>query len=173
MLLDLSRLRTGAEHIERRFEPGELARTGDDFHAISPINLTVDVRKDGQKIRLAGRVVGAVEIECSRCLEPFTISVDAKVDTLFLPSSANTGEAEQQVEEDDLGVAYYKDDQIDLGEVIREQLYLAMPMKPLCREDCLGLCPVCGGNKNRETCACQPQWVDPRLEPLRKLREGR
>jgi len=91
----------------------------------------------------------------------------------LLPSSANTGEAEQQVEADDLGVAYYKDDQIDLGEVIREQLYLAMPMKPLCREDCLGLCPVCGSNKNRETCECRPQWVDPRLEPLRKLREGR
>jgi uncharacterized protein len=172
MLLDLSRLRSGAEHIERRYEPGELARSGDDFHAISPVTLTVDVRKDGQKIRLAGRVAGAVEIECSRCLEPFTIPVDVKFDTLFLPSTANTGEAEQQVEEDDLGVAYYKDDQIDLGEVIREQLYLAMPMKPLCREDCLGLCPVCGGNKNRETCECQPQWVDPRLEPLRKLREG-
>jgi len=173
MLLDLSRLRSGTEHIERRYEPGEVARAGDDFHAVSPVNLTVDVRKDGQKIRLAGRVEGAVQIECGRCLEPFTIPVDEKFDTLLLPSSANTGESEQQVEADDLGVAYYKDDQIDLGEVIREQLYLAMPMKPLCREDCLGLCPVCGSNKNRETCECRPQWVDPRLEPLRKLREGR
>ena len=56
---------------------------------------------------------------------------------------------------------------IDLGEVMREQFYLALPMKPLCREDCQGLCPVCGINRNRETCTCQAEWVDPRLEAVR------
>ena len=89
---------------------------------------------------------------------------------LPLPSSDNSGEAEQEIAEDDLGVSYYKDDAIDLGEVMREQFYLALPMKPLCRETARGLCPVCGINRNRETCACQAEWVDPRLEALKKFR---
>jgi uncharacterized protein len=66
-------------------------------------------------------------------------------------------------------VTFYKGDAIDLAEVMREQFYLAMPMKPLCKPDCQGLCPVCGGNRNRERCACRADWVDPRMEPLKKL----
>jgi uncharacterized protein len=54
---------------------------------------------------------------------------------------------------------------------MREQFYLALPMKPLCRPDCQGLCPVCGKNRNVETCACQSEWVDPRMEALRRLRD--
>ena len=77
---------------------------------------------------------------------------------------------EREVGEDDLGVSYYKDDAVDLSEIVREQFYLALPMKPLCREDCKGLCPVCGKNRNREACTCQSEWVDPRLEPLKNLR---
>ena len=72
--------------------------------------------------------------------------------------------------EEDVGVSFYRDDVIDLGDVIREQFYLALPMKPLCREDCKGLCPVCGVNRNREACSCDTTWVDPRMEPLRRLR---
>jgi uncharacterized protein len=53
---------------------------------------------------------------------------------------------------------------------MREQFYLALPMKPLCREDCKGLCPICGVNRNRETCSCRSEWVDPRMEALRKLK---
>jgi uncharacterized protein len=70
--------------------------------------------------------------------------------------------------EEAVGIAEYRDDKIDLTEVVREQLYLALPMKPLCREDCKGLCPVCGVNRNRETCTCQEVWVDPRMAALKK-----
>jgi uncharacterized protein len=54
---------------------------------------------------------------------------------------------------------------------MREQFYLALPMKPLCRDECRGLCPVCGINRNRETCDCQSAWVDPRLDALRSLKD--
>ena len=98
--------------------------------------------------------------------------VDVPLELLFLPAGTDTSAAdtdEAEIGEEDLGVSFYRDDEIDLGEVMREQFYLAVPMKPLCREDCRGLCPVCGINRNRETCSCQTDWVDPRLEPLRKL----
>jgi uncharacterized protein len=174
MLLDLSRFRGTLDRIERRF-PAE-AFAGDapeDFRVAGPVGFEADVRKDGKKVRLVGRVRAMLETDCSRCLEPFQIPVDSRFDLLFLPASANTGDGneEREVEDEDLGVSFYKDDVIDLREAIREQFYLALPMKPLCREDCEGLCPICGVNRNRATCDCDSTWVDPRMDALRKLKE--
>jgi uncharacterized protein len=170
LLLDLSRLRAGTERVDRQIEPSAFADAAGDFRVVSPVVFTAEVRKDGQKARATGRVQATLETGCSRCLEPFTIPVDATFDALFLPASANAGRDEQEVGDEDLGVSFYTNDTIDLGEVIREQFYLAMPMKPLCREDCRGLCPVCGINRNRESCACQATWEDPRLEPLKRFK---
>jgi uncharacterized protein len=141
-----------------------------DFRIVAPVTLVADLHKDAQKVRLTGRVTATLELDCSRCVEPFAIPVDSRFDMLFLPQSENTGDEEREVKADDLGVSYYQHDVIDLGDVVREQLYLALPMKPLCRDDCRGLCPVCGKNRNHEECTCQAEWIDPRLEPLRKLR---
>jgi uncharacterized protein len=169
MLLDLSRLR-GKGHLERRYEPSAFGPRDDDFRVKAPVELTADVHKDGRKVRLTGRLRTELECDCGRCLDPFAVPVDVPLDLLFLPATENAGEGEQEVDQDDLGVSFYKDDTIDLGDVMREQFYLALPMKPLCREACRGLCPVCGVNRNRETCACQSEWVDPRLDALRSLR---
>jgi len=169
MLLDLSRFRAGAEHLDRRYEPAAFSKAEDEFRVIAPIEFTADVRKDASKVRLVGRVKTVLELDCSRCVEPFEVPIDAPFDVLFLPAEAMGGDGEQEVKDDDLNVSFYKDDVIDLGDVMREQFYLALPMKPLCRPDCQGLCAVCGTNRNRETCTCQSQWVDPRLDALRKL----
>ena len=106
-----------------------------------------------------------LELACSRCLEPFELPVDASFDVRYLPQSENTGD-EREVEEDDLSDAFYRDEQIDLGQLMEEQFYLALPMKPLCREDCKGLCASCGTNLNEATCDCQVRWEDPRLAGL-------
>jgi uncharacterized protein len=85
-------------------------------------------------------------------------------------TSPKSDEADgDEVKEDDLGVSFYTDDAIDLEQIMREQFYLALPMKPLCTSDCQGLCPVCGINRNRETCSCASTWVDPRFDALRNL----
>lgn len=170
MLLDLSRFRGASNHLDRTIPPADLPFTGEEFRVVAPVHFEADIRKDHEKVRLVGRLRTTISVDCGRCLEAFDIPVDAPMDSLFLPMSANTGEHEREVQEEDLGVSYYKDDVIDVSEVIREQLYLALPMKPLCREDCKGLCPVCGVNRNRETCDCQTEWVDPRMEPLRRLK---
>ena len=172
MLIDLSRFRGGLEHLERTYDPETFTKDADVFKVVAPVSVAADLRKDAQKVRLVGRVTTTLELECSRCLETFRVPIDAKFDVLFLPAGANVGEDEQEVDDEDLGVSFYKDDTIDLGEVLREQFYLALPMKPLCRDDCQGLCPVCGTNRNRESCNCQNEWVDPRLDALRKLKEN-
>jgi uncharacterized protein len=104
-------------------------------------------------------------------VEPFTLPVAAEFDLRYQPHTANVGEGEREVEEDDLTTAFYENDQIDLGLLMQEQFYLSLPMKPLCDNDCKGLCPTCGTNRNRGTCDCHTDWEDPRLAVLKTLKK--
>ena len=170
MLLDLRGFRGGTDQIAREYKPEAFTLKDEDFRIVAPVSLTATVTKDAQKVRLAGRVKTTLETNCGRCLDAFTVPVDSTVDLLFLPEpDASEADGENEVRDDDVGVTYYKDDTIDLGEVMRDEFYLALPMKPLCKADCKGLCPVCGINRNRETCTCVAEWVDPRMAPLKKL----
>lgn len=187
MLLDVSRLRTATQDVSRQIPPDAFADLKDDFRVVGPAEVVGTIRRDGTAVILDARVTSVIEVTCSRCLEPFSVPVYADVKTRFvLPAdfarvTAETaavdgglkgsvdGEGEEPAgNEDEMGLAEYRDDQIDLREVVREQLYLALPMKPLCQEDCKGLCPVCGVNRNRETCTCQQEWVDPRMAALKQ-----
>jgi DUF177 domain-containing protein len=168
MILDLSTIRQPETVLSRRFEPSAFDGRFEDFRVIRPVMLTAKIYKDRDRFRLVGSVQTVLEFACSRCLEPFEQPVDAEFDIRYLPQSENTGE-EREVEEDDLTVAFYRDDVIDLGQLLEEQFYLTLPMKPLCRDECKGLCPSCGVNLNVETCGCQVRWEDPRLAGLKAL----
>jgi uncharacterized protein len=170
MLLDLSLLREARTCVARSFEPSAFPPGDEDaYRVVAPVQLAFEVHKDGKQFRLVGGVQTTLGLGCSRCLEDFTLPVDASFDLLYLPHAENAGEGEVEVEDDDLGTAFYHDEEIDLGQLMREQFYLALPMKPLCRESCRGLCPQCGTNLNSGTCTCSPTWTDPRLEGLRAL----
>ena len=169
MLLDLRGFRGGVDEVSRTFQAVDFDLTHEDFRVAAPVALTAEVRKDAQKVRLVGRVVTALEMDCGRCLEAFQIPVDAAFDLMYLPQTDVGATDEREVQDADVGVTFYKNDVIDLGEVMREQFFLALPMKPLCRPDCRGLCPECGINRNRETCECKAEWVDPRFAVLKKL----
>ena len=168
--LDLNRIRTAQERFERVYTPEQLPAE-EDFRVAVPVSLAFDIFKDKQQFRLVGRVQTTLELPCSRCLEPFTLPVDQTFDLRYQPHAQNAGEGEREIEEDDLTTAFYENDEIDLGQLMREQFYLALPMKPLCTGDCKGLCPVCGTNLNRGTCDCKRGWEDPRMAALRELRE--
>lgn len=167
--LNLNKIRTAQERFERVYQPDQLTRE-QDFTLVEPVSLAFDIFKDKQQFRLVGHVKTTLELPCSRCLEPFTLPVDQTFDLRYQPHAQNTGEGEREIEEDDLTTAFYENDEIDLGQLMREQFYLALPMKPLCAEDCKGLCPVCGKNLNREMCDCNRTWDDPRMAALRELR---
>jgi uncharacterized protein len=170
LALNLTRIRTAQEHFEHKYAPEALAVDGDAFRVAAPVDLAFDIFKDKDQFRLVGRVQTTLELTCSRCLDPFPLAVDASFDLRYQPHAQNTGEGEREVEADDLTTAFYENETIDLGQLMREQFYLALPMKPLCGEACQGLCPVCGTNLNRGTCACRREWEDPRFAALRELK---
>ena len=167
--LNLRKIRTAQERFDQTYSPEQFGQE-EDFRVVEPIALAFDIFKDKQQFRLAGRVRTTLELPCGRCLEPYLLPVDQAFDLRYQPHAQNTGEGEREIEEDDLTTAFYEDDAIDLGQLMREQFYLALPMKPLCAADCKGLCPVCGTNLNRGTCDCNRNWQDPRLAALNELR---
>jgi len=168
--LNLKTIRTPQESFERVYAPEQIA-VDEDFRVIAPVSLAFEIFKDGERFRLAGRVQTQLELPCSRCVEPFATPVDAHFDLRYQPQAENTGEGDLEIAEDDLTTAFYQHDEIDLAQLMREQFYLSLPMKPLCTETCGGLCPECGTNLNRGACACNHAWEDPRLAALRELRD--
>ena len=124
-----------------RYEPSAFEGRSSQFRVVAPVDLqfdgpqgqgSVSAGRDPDRRRWSWRAAAA----SSR----FELPVDASFDVRYLPQSENTGD-EREVEEDDLSDAFYRDDQIDLGQLMEEQFYLALPMKPLCREDCKGSVP--------------------------------
>jgi len=169
--LNLAKIRTAHESFEKVYAPEAVALEGDSFTVAEPCRLTFDIFKDKDQFRLVGRVATTLELPCSRCLEPFRWPIDASFELRYQPRSTNTGEGEREVQEDDLSTAFYDNDEIDLGQLMREQFYLGLPMKPLCRDDCRGLCSQCGTNLNRGACDCSSDWEDPRFAVLRTLKK--
>ncbi len=176
LLLKLDRIRTAEERFERVYPPETFAaaegadRDPDTMTVVAPTSLAFEVFKDKDRFRLVGRVETTVQLACGRCLEPFLWPIDALFDLRYQPRTEGSIEADSEVQEDDFSTAFYENDAIDLVQLMREQFYLALPMKPLCKPDCRGLCVQCGTNLNRGACACTNDWIDPRFAALKNLR---
>jgi uncharacterized protein len=170
MLLDLNKLHGSREHVERTLASSVFDPQDPEYRLAAPVELSMDVSNvGGDAFAVSGRAKTTIELECSRCVEPFTVPVDAAFDLRYVPQTENAGDGEREIAEDDLATAYYREGLLDVVDLLREQFQLAQPMKPLCVETCRGLCPHCGANLNRTTCGCSPAWEDPRLAPLKGL----
>lgn len=132
--------------------------------------------RTGQNVECEGEVACDCSPVCSRCLKvyrhPLRIPIHLTLAPLYESERQLKLEQKEEVElvKEDLEFAYYEGDRFDLGELIREQIVLALPIKPLCREDCQGLCPVCGKNRNEGPCTCRPKPADPRWRALKQLK---
>lgn len=169
--LNLAKIRTPEERIEREYQPEALGADAETYRVVAPVSLAFDLHKDKDKFHLVGRVITTLELGCSRCLEPYQVAVDTPFDLRYQPRSQDAGGGERELGDSDFDTALYENDEIDLGQLVQEQCYLVVPMKPLCTEGCKGLCPSCGTNLNKATCTCNTQWEDPRLAALKALKK--
>lgn len=133
-------------------------------------DLSLQVDKDGDVVFVRGRLQARVPQTCGRCLEAYQMVVTPVVDVRCVPKPEGRVE-EHELVADDLETDVYDHDTLDLGLLVETETTLGLPMKPLCREGCRGLCPTCGGNRNVTACACQESSPDPRWAPLKKLAE--
>jgi len=154
------------------FTPEELDRI--ELAGLSPVAIKVDV----QKGNLPGEYLadGIAEfngdLTCSRCVEPYPFANPSTFHVRFRPRPQASGEEEVEItDEEELDVEYYSEREVPLKDLALEQVQLSIPMKPLCDEKCLGLCPTCGANRNREACKCEAAATDDRWGALKGIRE--
>jgi uncharacterized protein len=136
-----------------------------------PVEVDFHLSPFGRDIRVELSVNTVAILSCSRCLSPFPfrVSIRGKF-TLCRISPEVPGREELELTLEDLDSGYFEGEEIDLSGLVHEQIVLSFPMKPLCREECKGLCPRCGADQNTESCQCGESGPDPRWEPLLKLR---
>jgi uncharacterized protein len=138
---------------------------GDPAWRLESADLLIEA--DGSDVFVRGDVAATVPQTCSRCLETFPARIEVPIDVRLVPKPPAGDSVELGA--DDLDVDFYADDQLDVGRVVATETTLALPMKPLCRPECRGLCAVCGANRNVVTCTCATRPPDPRLAVLRDL----
>lgn len=109
-------------------------------------------------------------LSCNRCLKPIVERAESDVELMILVERHPEAGGEHGLQERDLGVLYLEDERLDTGPILIEQLQLNIPMKPLCRADCQGLCPVCGADRNAGACSCEESSTDSRWAALAALK---
>ena len=122
------------------------------------------------EIRLQGNLQVAVASPCDRCLEPVSLPIRSPFDLVYMPASEAAVGGEDEIDEAAVEVGYYEGNGLQLNDVLREVVLLALPMQLVCDENCKGICPVCGQNRNQRECACQSAAVDDRWNKLKDLR---
>jgi uncharacterized protein len=138
----------------------------------SPLKVRINIYRAGDKYVLEGSLDGSLEVVCDRCLQPYHRDLKNEFRLFLIPPPSDKGKAEIELMEDDMEVGFINDEEIDLGDVIKEQLFLSLPIKSLCTTECLGLCPICGSNLNVGDCGCEKENLHPGLSKLKSIKIG-
>ena len=134
------------------------------------VNGSAELESSVGDIRVRGHIKTTLETECVKCLETAAISVDSDFDLVYLPEGVEAESGEIEISDKDAEIGFYQGHGLELDNVVEEFLILAVPMRPVCKENCQGLCPNCGVNLNDKKCECPPVDLDPRWTGLQALK---
>ena len=172
MFLNVRDMELRPLRISREFAIGEI----DFFEAVlwqtSPLKVeaVAELRQVLDEIRLHGHYTVDLELDCDRCLEAYTWPISSDFDLLYEPVNAEAQPEEAGLKDDEADIAYYQGAGLELEDVLRERVLLALPMQRVCRKDCPGLCPACGENWNLRDCECPQEKIDLRWTALQDLK---
>lgn len=170
MIIDLDSLEKSPAPFEVSIEPQEIDLNGENFSLNKPVRVIGEVVKKIAQTNVKGNISAGLKLECARCLQAIEKNVDIPFESVFVTAENYTQAKEAQVGTEDLDVAVFEGDKIDLTELVREQILLSLPEQIFCQEDCRGLCEKCGANRNLINCNCIEKEVDPRWAALKNLK---
>ena len=165
MIIDVDRLPKEGLKVSRDFELFSAVLVEENAVSLQPVHAELTVKRAGEEILIKGRITTCLSFVCSRCLVPFEFPIDSKFDLVYLSDELDV--MKDQLGSDEINKLFYYSRKIDIKEVVLEQLNLSFPAKPLCSEDCQGICPVCGKVIQSSECACVRKSSDPRLDKLK------
>lgn len=174
MFFSVRELELRKAHFDVAFPPGEIEFFDKKLRQASVLTAEGSVELLGNtlgELRVRGHLDVDMEAECDRCLEPARIPLHSDFDLFYRPKP-ESGRPREEVEIDDgeSQIAFYEGEGLDLGEILREHILLSLPMQRICGEDCKGICPACGQNRNVAACGCAPKPVDDRWAALKDLK---
>lgn len=170
MIVDVTTLKDAQTQFDFSTSPAEIDLEDETAKLKDVVKVEAKLTKGIAQIDVEGRISGKIEVECNRCLQPVETNLEFPFDAAFVTAENYTQEKEAQLRVDDLEVAVFEGDKIDLTELVREQILLNLPTQIFCHEDCKGLCQKCGANLNLIDCNCKEEKIDPRWSALKKLK---
>ena len=169
MRIELDRLQETGDRFAHRYEPEELVLDEEHARLTGSPEVEGSVRRSGHEVRLRGKITARAEVDCDRCLKSVTVPVETEFDVTYVPEEDYRESEAAELQEEDLSLSVFDGETIDVDELVREQLLLALPSRALCTEECKGLCPTCGTDRNAAACDCETKEVDPRWAGLKAM----
>ncbi len=170
MVIDLITLEKSQFPFSHSFAPDEIDLDVETAKLKDAVKVEGELTKRIVQTDVKGEIFAEVETECSRCLLAADLKLEIPFEAAFVTSENYTEAKEAELKEDDLDISIFNGDKIDVMELVREQILLNLPEQAFCREDCRGLCEICGANRNLIDCNCEEKEVDPRWQGLRELK---
>jgi uncharacterized protein len=170
MFFHIRDLELRAGRFDLSLAPGEIDFLDPKIRQTGPLKAAGKVELvsggDGE-IRIQGHLTVDMEADCDRCLEPARTPVDSSFELFYTPVTEAVANEEVAIDASEAEIGFYEGDGIELNDVLREHVLLALPMQRVCRQDCKGMCPACGQNRNLKDCGCQAVPLDDRWEALK------
>jgi uncharacterized protein len=165
MIIDIDRLTEEGFEVIKEFEFLMEDLIEENAVFLKPLLVNISIKKIGEEIYLKGRIATLLSLICSRCLSPYEFQVNSIFDHVYLPEELEV--TSDQLDDEEMNRMYYISRRIDLDEIILEQLNFTFPPRPLCSEDCQGICPICGHIVSEGNCTCATSEADARLEKFK------
>ena len=169
MRIELENLEGGKSDLAHVYQTEELNPVDERVQLTEPAAVTGKVRLSGNDVFVNGHVETRAQVECDRCLKTVELPVSADFALEYITGDEYESSATAELTEDQMFVSVFDGQAIDVDEVVKEQILLAVPTRMLCREDCKGICPECGKDLNTGECQCVKDDIDPRWAALKNL----
>jgi len=172
MFLSVKEMELRKIRFDETFEPGQIEFASENLEQASPLHAVGSaelLKNTGGEVRVQGRYTVELTAPCDRCLVSARHPLDAGFDLFYQPVSTIARDEEIEIDEGEAEIGFYENGGLELEDILREQILLALPMQRVCSEDCKGICPVCGKNRNQSACDCTTSSGDDRWSALRKL----
>ena len=169
MRIELDKLEEQGGKFAQVYEANELPLEDAEVRLVEPAEVRGRIRRAGKEVELQGKLHTKLEAVCGRCLQPVELPITTEFKERFVRTVSWAAEEQHELQAEDLNIAVFDGEGIELDDLVREELLLALPVNVLCREDCKGLCPVCGSDRNLRDCQCENDGVDSRWQKLKEL----
>jgi len=171
--IELASLEGAKGRFTHSYAASELVLGEDRLRLVQPPTVSGEIRRADRRVHVKGRAVVRVQVECDRCLKLIELPVDSSFKIEYVTQEDYQAQQAVELTEDDLDLTVFDGEVIDIDALVTEEILLAVPDHILCKDDCKGICPQCGRDRNSVACGCETAEVDPRWSGLKELVNGK